>query len=144
MRLAVVVTGVVAAAVAITVNKVLGLLYISYDIGVFVLLPALLCAIYVPFSNSWGCLVAVVAGLFLKLTAGEYYASLPALIKYPFYSEEWDAQFFPYRTMYFFALTLCIIVVSWITGKLCRKKYKVEPCEVKDEEEEPEEEEERA
>ena len=88
MRLTVVVTGTVATAVAITVNQVLGLLYISYDIGVFVLLPALLCAIYVPFSNSWGCLVAVVAGLFLKLTAGEYYAGLPALIKYPFYSEE--------------------------------------------------------
>ncbi len=140
MRLAVVVTGVAAAGVAIAVNQVVGLLYIAYDIGVFVLLPAMVCAIYVPFSNSWGCLVAVVAGIFLKLTAGEYYAGLPALIKYPFYSDEWDAQFFPYRTMYSIVLTVCIIVVSWITGKLFRKKYKVQPCEVKDKQAEPKEE----
>ncbi len=144
MRVVVVLAGVAAAAVAITVNKVLGRLYISYYIGVLVLAPSLICAIYVLFSNAWGCLVAVVAGIFLNLTAGEYYAGLPALIKYPFYSEEWGSQMFPYKTMYFIVLTFCIIVVSWITGKLCTKKYKVEPCGINDEQGESEEKEERA
>ena len=45
--------------------------------------------------------------------------------------------------MYCVVLTLCIIVVSWITRKPCGKKNAVVHYEVKDEQEESEEKDER-
>ena len=84
-RLAVVASGAVSTLMAITVNNVLGLLYLAVDGGFFVLLPELFCAVYVPWSNAWGCLAGVILGVFLRVSAGEPLIGLPPLIKYPFY-----------------------------------------------------------
>ncbi len=118
LRLAVVGSGTVSTLLAITVNNVLGLLYLAVDGGLFVLLPELFCAVYVPWSNVWGCLAGVVVGVFLRVSAGEPLLGLPALIKYPFYVEQEGLQMFPYRTLSCIMTTLSIILVSWISGRL--------------------------
>ncbi len=119
VRLAVVVAGVVSTLLSITVNHVFGLLYLATDVGLFVLLPELFCTIYVPWSNVWGCLTGVVVGVFLRVSAGEPLLGLPALIKYPFYLEEEGLQMFPYRTLSCIVSTFSIMLVSWITLRLC-------------------------
>ncbi len=121
LRLAVVASGAVSTVLAITVNNVLGLLYLAVDGGLFVLLPELFCAVYIPFSNVWGCLTGVVIGVFLRVSAGEPLIGLPALIKYPFYVEEKGLQMFPYKTLSCVLTTLSIILVSWTSGRLCAR-----------------------
>ena len=117
LRLAIVGSGAVATLLAITVNNVLGLLYLAVDGGLFLLLPELFCAVYVPWSNSWGSLTGVVVGVFLRVSAGEPLLGLPPLIKYPFYVEEVGLQMFPYKTLSCLVTTLSIIFVSWISER---------------------------
>ncbi len=111
-------SGAVSTLLAITVNNVMGLLYLAVDGGLFVLLPELFCAIYVPWSNVWGSLTGVVIGVFLRVSAGEPLLGLSPLIKYPFYVEEVGLQMFPYKTLSCLATTLSIILVSWTSGTL--------------------------
>ena len=122
MRVTVVVTGIMAAAVAITANHVLGLLYLAYQTAFLVLFPALICAIFVPFSNAWGCLVGVIAGMFLGISAGEPLLRMPALFRYPLFYEEWQAQGFPFRTVCGVLLIFCVAAVSWVTERWCRRR----------------------
>ena len=129
------VSGVVSTILAIKVNNVLGLLFLAVDGGLFVLLPELFCAVYVPWSNVWGCLAGVVVGVFLRVSAGEPLIGLPPLVKYPFYVEEEGLQMFPYKTLSCLATTLVIISVSWISGRLYarRKRRGTERTDAKNE-----------
>ncbi len=117
VRAAVVVSGAIATFLAVKVNHVFGLQYLSMDLGLFVLLPELFCAVYVPWSNVWGCLAGVVVGVFLRVSAGEPLLGLPALIKYPFYVEEVGLQMFPYKTISCLVSSCVIVMVSWITSR---------------------------
>ncbi len=135
LRLAVVGSGAVSTLLAITVNNVMGLLYLDVDACLFVLLPGLLCAVYVPWSNAWGSLAGVVIGVFLRVSAGEPLLGLPALIKYPFYVEDEGLQMFPYKTLSCLVTTLSIILVSWISGRLYARRNRHGP-ERKDEKKE--------
>ena len=127
----VVASGVIATQLAITVNHVFGLFYLAVDGGLFVLLPELFCAIYVPWSNVWGCLAGVVVGVFLRVSAGEPLLGLPALIKYPFYVEEEGLQMFPFRTLSCIVSTVFIMLVSWLTKRRLHKANGSK-CEQKD------------
>ena len=103
-------------------KHVLGLLYLAVDGGFFVLLPELFCAVYVPWSNAWGCLAGVMLRVFLRVSAGEPLIGLPPLIKYPFYVEEMGLQMFPYKTLSCLVTTLSIVFVSWVSGRLYVKR----------------------
>ncbi len=121
MRVSVVVTGIMAAVLAIAANQVIGLAQLTFQFAFIVLFPALICALFVPFTNAWGCLIGVVAGIFLGISAGEPLLGIPALFRYPLYYEDWQVQGFPFRVVGSLCVTLCIIAMSWMTGKWCRR-----------------------
>ncbi len=121
MRVMVVMTGIMAAAVAISANQILKVMVLAYQTEFLVLFPALICALFVPFTNAWGCLVGVIAGIFLGISAGEPLLGMPALFRYPLFYEEWQVQGFPFRTVSGVLLIFCVTAVSWVTGKWCRK-----------------------
>lgn len=82
---------------AISVESIYGLLFICSDLIYVILFPQLLCVLYIPFSNSYGCLLGYFLGLLARFVSGEPYLQLAPLVYFPLYSEE-NGQGFPVRT----------------------------------------------
>lgn len=118
-RLSVVLIGTISTVISIvSVQTIFGMFVMAADIVFVNVLPQLTCALFVKPSNAYGALTGYLLGLVLRIGAGEYYLSLPAFIKYPFYNEEAGEQLFPFRTFLFLLSLFSIVVVSLLTNWL--------------------------
>ena len=99
MRIAVVLIGISATVIAIVVESVYGLFVLCSDFSYVVLFPQFLCVVHVPNVNIYGSLLGYFLSWFLRLTGGDALLGFPALIRYPWYDEEENQQYFPYKTM---------------------------------------------
>ncbi len=110
-RGAVVVIGGVSTMLALFVPSVYGMFIMAADIIYVIMLPQLVAAIFVPFSNTAGAGAGFVMGLALRVAAGEPLIGLPALLRLPLYSED-HGQLFPFRTAAMLGAFVTILVVS--------------------------------
>lgn len=105
------------------IKTIYNLWVLSSDLVFVVLFPQLLCAVYMKSVNVYGSILAFVVGIVLRVCGGEKMLSVPSLIRYPFYNELLDKQYFPYRT---FAMTSSLVTL--ITGSFlanyCTRKFK--------------------
>ncbi|RWS29227.1 high-affinity choline transporter 1-like protein, partial [Leptotrombidium deliense] len=115
MRGAIVVVGCVATAMALTVQSIYGLWYLSSDLVYVILFPQLVCVVYCKkHCNTYGSLAAYIVGLFLRALGGEDIIGIPAIIKYPYYSET-DGQLFPFRTFAMLSSFATLLGVSTLS-----------------------------
>ena len=110
MRVAIFLVGGAAVAMAIVVKSIYGLWYLCADFVYVILFPQLLCAIHIPYTNVMGSAFGFVLGLFFRLTGGESLLKLLPLIKYPWYDEEANLQYFPFKTLTML-ISLCSILI---------------------------------
>ena len=112
---------------ALTIKSIYSLWALSSDLVFVILFPQLLCAVYVPFVNTYGSLSAYIVGLILRLGGGETVIGLPPFIKYPLFqdpaaSEKFGKQLFPFRTLSMFVSFLTLILVSLLFKFLFEKE----------------------
>lgn len=100
---------------ALTIKSIYGLWALCSDLVFVILFPQLLCAIYVPFVNTYGSLAALIVGLILRLGGGEAVIGLKPFIKYPLFDENLNKQMFPFRTLAMAVSLVTLLVVSYIT-----------------------------
>ena len=120
-RLAICVIGAGATVLSMYVQTVWGLFILAADIVFVIVLPQLTAALFIPSSNSYGAFTAFFVGAILRFLAGENTLHLPAIMKYPYYDYENGLQVFPFRTFAFLASVISLVIVSWLTGKLCKQ-----------------------
>ncbi|CAG2164248.1 unnamed protein product [Oppiella nova] len=112
MRIAIIVVGCVATAMALTVKSIYGLWYLSSDLVYVILFPQLVCVVhYKERCNTYGSLSAYFVGFFLRALGGEAIMGLPPVIKYPFYDPELG-QLFPFRTFSMLMSFITLLGVS--------------------------------
>ena len=99
---------------ALTIKSIYGLWALCSDLVYVILFPQLLCAIYVPFVNTCGSLVAFFVGIILRLGGGEKLIGLRPFIKYPLYDSDLEKQLFPFRTLAMVISLITLILVSFI------------------------------
>lgn len=124
MRLSIVIVGILATVMAITVNSIYGLWYLCSDLVYVILFPQLLMVIHADFSNTYGSAAGFIIGWVFRLTGGEPLLKLPPAIKYPnWYIDPNDGliyQQFPFKTMCMLISLITIITVSLLTRWLFR------------------------
>ena len=118
MRFAIILVGVLATILALTIDTVYGLWFLCSDLVFVVLFPQLLCVIYFPICNTYGSLTGYIFGLLLRLLGGEPLISLPAVIKFPWYDEASKTQLFPFRTLAMLVCLVTILLVSYLSNYL--------------------------
>ncbi len=106
--------GAVATVLALTIKSIYSLWALCSDLVFVILFPQLLCAIYVPFVNTYGSLCAFVVGLILRFGGGEAVIGLKPFIKYPMYDEKLHRQMFPFRTLAMLVSLITLMVVSYL------------------------------
>eukprot|EP00105_Crassostrea_gigas_P046292 XP_019930440.1 PREDICTED: high-affinity choline transporter 1 [Crassostrea gigas] len=120
MRIAIFGVGALATEMAINVDSVYTLWYLSSDLVYVVLFPQLVCVIYLRNSNTYGSLLGYIVGMFFRIAGGEPSLGIGTLIKYPYYSEE-HGQMFPFKTLCMMMSMVTIIAFSSLTDILFKK-----------------------
>jgi len=135
MRAGVVVVGIFATYVAITIDSIYGLWYLCSDLIYAILFPQLLTVIYMERANTYGSVAAYIAGLFFRISGGEPLIGMKPFIYYPWWEEYHGEiiQNFPFKTMSMMISLLFLVTCSLLshhlftTGKLSAK-YDIFHC----------------
>ncbi|XP_016995951.1 high-affinity choline transporter 1 [Drosophila takahashii] len=116
MRVAIIVVGILATIMALTIPSIYGLWSMCSDLVYVILFPQLLMVVHFKkHCNTYGSLSAYIVALAIRLSGGEAILGLAPLIKYPGYDEETKEQMFPFRTMAMLLSLITLVSVSWWT-----------------------------
>ncbi|XP_063300694.1 high affinity choline transporter 1 [Pelobates fuscus] len=125
LRITIFIFGASATAMALLAQSVYGLWYLSSDLVYIIIFPQLLCVLFIKGTNTYGSIVGYVFGLFLRISGGEPYLYLQALICYPgCYADPRNGiylQRFPFKTVSMLASFLANVCVSYLVKYLFEK-----------------------
>ncbi|KAM4796930.1 high affinity choline transporter 1 [Rhinophrynus dorsalis] len=124
MRITVFVFGAAATAMALLAKSVYGLWYLSSDLVYIIIFPQLLCVLFIKGTNTYGSVAGYVFGGFLRISGGEPYLYLQALICYPGCYPDKNGiylQRFPFKTLSMVSSFLANIAFSYLAKYLFEK-----------------------
>lgn len=113
----VVLVGVAATLMALSVQSVYELWYLCSDFVYVLLFPQLTTAMFSRHANRWGAIAGLVVAVVLRFGGGEPTLHLPMFIPYPWVED--GASLFPFRTLAMVASLLTILVVSYLSRHRC-------------------------
>ena len=117
MRIAIVVVTCLGCTMALTVNSIYALFYLTSDLVYVMLFPQFVCVIYLRHSNVYGSFSGYIVGLILRVLGGERMLGVPAIIEYPLYSQTYG-QRFPFKSLAMVCTFITIVAVSFLTKYL--------------------------
>ncbi|KAJ4452241.1 hypothetical protein ANN_03759 [Periplaneta americana] len=132
LRIAVLVTASISAAIALTVGSVYYLSYLCSDLVYVILFPQLLLVVHWPHGvNTYGCISSFIVGFLLRVlgkkttdgTGGEHGLGIPPAIKFPNFDEATGIQKFPFRTLCMLCAIATHMLVSMVARLLFENRY---------------------
>ncbi len=114
IRRAIVIVGVSATILALQVQSVYALWYLSSDFVYCILFPQLVLALYDRRANRIGSMAGFVVSFVMRFGGGEPILGIPALLPYPMIDAS-GAVLFPFKTLTVLCALITIIVVSRLT-----------------------------
>ncbi|XP_066591022.1 high-affinity choline transporter 1 [Prorops nasuta] len=116
MRVGIGVVGVLSTVMALTVPSIYGLWSMCSDLVYVILFPQLLMVVHFKdYCNTYGSLCAYIIAFVVRISGGEEFLGLPALIRFPGYDEANNRQLFPFRTMAMLTSLVTLVGVSYAT-----------------------------
>ncbi|MCA9073451.1 MAG: sodium:solute symporter family protein [Planctomycetaceae bacterium] len=113
LRIAVMLIGIAAAILALSVQSVYALWYLCADLVYVMIFPQLVMVLFSQRSNRVGAFAGAIVGLTLRLGGGEPFMGIPAWIPYPLATEDGGTNF-PFRTV----AMLCGMITIWLVSQL--------------------------
>lgn len=113
--------GAAATAMALLAKSVYGLWYLSSDLVYIVIFPQLLCVLFIKGTNTYGSIVGYVLGLLLRISGGEPYLYLQALICFGnchLDENNLILQRFPFKTLSMLVSFLANLSISYFAKYL--------------------------
>jgi high affinity choline transporter 7 len=118
IRTGIALVGATALLLALRVQSVYGLWFLSSDLVYCVLFPQLTAALFDPRANRSGARAALMVTVFLRLGAGEAALGLPRFLPYPMIDAATGVSGFPYRTFVMLCGVVTLAVVSRVSHRL--------------------------
>jgi high affinity choline transporter 7 len=113
IRRSIVTLGIAATLIALNVESVYALWYLSADLFYCILFPQLTTALFDKKANAYGAAAGLFVSFFLRIGGGEQVLGLPHFLPYPMIED--GVVLFPFRTLAMVAGLLTIIIVSRLT-----------------------------
>lgn len=113
LRGSIVVVGIAATLLALSVQSVYALWYLCADLVYVILFPQLVMALYFTGANRTGALSGAIVAFVLRLGGGEPILGIPVWLPYPMVTPE-GATYFPFRT----TAMLCGLATIWLVSSL--------------------------
>lgn len=118
MKISIIGVGTLTTILALKVQSIYVLWFLSSDLVYCILFPQLVAALFFKRANRIGSICGFAVSLFFRLGGGEPALGLPSFIAYPMYSEEAQMSYFPFKTLTMLAAMLTICLVSLLTRKV--------------------------
>lgn len=126
IRRTIVIVGVSATVLAVRVQSVYALWYLSSDFVYCILFPQLLVALYDRQANRIGSIAGFAVSFIMRFGGGEPVFGLPALLPYPMIDAS-GVVLFPFKTLSMLCGLLTIVVVSRLTAGLAAPRALAAP-----------------
>ncbi|KAG8453013.1 hypothetical protein GDO86_004718 [Hymenochirus boettgeri] len=123
MKIATVVFGSSAAGFAFLSNSIYDLWFICGELVYALLFPQLVCALFVPGTNTYGSATGFLVGLIMRILGGEQILRIPPIIHYPWCTiiDGQYVQLFPFKTATMLISLATLILVSYFSTFLFRR-----------------------
>lgn len=122
LRGSIVLIGVAATALALSVQSVYALWYLCADLVYVILFPQLVVVLYCKSANRIGAISGAAVSLALRLGGGEPIFGIPVWMPYPLTADDQSSTNFPFRTTAMLAGLVTIWIVSRATARLDRPR----------------------
>lgn len=115
MRAAVILFGTISTGLAFLSNSIYGLWFLSGELIYALVLPQLICVLFIPETNAYGSVAGFVTGIVMRLLAGEPVLHIPPVFKYPGYvfKNGMHVQRFPIKTFTMIFSLVTVVTVSY-------------------------------
>ncbi|XP_039907281.1 high-affinity choline transporter 1-like isoform X1 [Simochromis diagramma] len=123
IRLSIVVVGTVGTSLTYLDSRTLAFWILSSDLTYTVMLPQLICILFVGSSNAYGAVAGYVVAFVMRVLCGEPVFNLPAILRFPGCSLEDGVyvQCWPFKTTCMLSSLVTILVFSYATSLLFNK-----------------------
>ncbi|MBS7529320.1 sodium:solute symporter family protein [Hazenella sp. IB182353] len=116
IKTSIILVGVAATLIALSVNSVYALWYLCSDFVYVLLFPQLTMALFFKGANKYGSMAGLAVGFILRFGGGEPVLNIPQIIPYPMVED--GVVLFPFRTLAMVCSLLTIYIVSKMTAKI--------------------------
>uniref|UniRef100_A0A3B4FQ52 High-affinity choline transporter 1-like n=1 Tax=Pundamilia nyererei TaxID=303518 RepID=A0A3B4FQ52_9CICH len=123
IRLSIVVVGTVGTSLTYLDSRTLAFWILSSDLTYTVMLPQLICILFIGSSNAYGAVAGYVVAFVMRVLCGEPVFNLPAILRFPGCSLEDGVyvQRWPFKTTCMLSSLVTILVFSYATSLLFNK-----------------------
>lgn len=118
------IVGIAALLIALQVKSIYALWFLCSDFVYCLLFPALVCALFYKYANTYGALAGLLVAALLRFGGGDATLGLPAFLPYPILdvNEEFQegvrvAILFPFRTFAMVAGLLSNLLIARLTQR---------------------------
>ncbi|KAM4711448.1 LOW QUALITY PROTEIN: high affinity choline transporter 1-like [Anableps anableps] len=123
IRITILVVGVGGTSLTYLDSRVLAFWILSSDLTYTIMLPQLICVLFIRVSNSYGATAGYVVAFPMRVLCGEPVFSLPAVLHFPdgtlengVYIQRW-----PFKTIYMLSSLFSIVAISNLASLLLKK-----------------------
>ncbi|XP_072235602.1 high affinity choline transporter 1-like [Leuresthes tenuis] len=123
IRICILVVGVVGTSLTYLDSRVLAFWILSSDLTYTIMLPQLICVLFIRVSNGYGATAGYIIAFVMRVLCGEPVFSLPAILQFPGYSLEDGiyVQHWPFKTTCMLSSLGSIVIFSFVASHLFNK-----------------------
>ena len=123
IRICILVVGVVGTSLTYLDSRVLAFWILSSDLTYTIMLPQLICVLFIRVSNGYGAAAGYIIAFGMRVLCGEPVFSLPAILRFPGYSLEDGVyvQHWPFKTTCMLSSLGSIVIFSFVASLLFNK-----------------------
>ncbi|KAM4538275.1 high affinity choline transporter 1-like [Fundulus diaphanus] len=123
IRITILVVGIGGTSLTYLDSRVLAFWILSSDLTYTIMLPQLICVLFIRISNSYGATAGYIVAFVMRVLCGEPVFSLPAVLRFPdgtvedgVYIQRW-----PFKTICMLSSLLSIVAISCMASLLFNK-----------------------
>ncbi|KAL7369528.1 hypothetical protein ABVT39_001716 [Epinephelus coioides] len=123
IRFSIVVVGIVGTSLTYLDSSILAFWILSSDLTYTIMLPQLICVLFVRVSNGYGVVAGYVVAFVMRVLCGEPMFNLPVILQFPGCTLEDGVyiQHSPIKTICMLSALVSIVMVSYVASLLFNK-----------------------
>ncbi|XP_015244276.1 PREDICTED: high affinity choline transporter 1-like [Cyprinodon variegatus] len=132
IRITILVVGIGGTSLTYVDSRVLAFWILSSDLTYTIMLPQLICVLFIKVSNSYGAMAGYIIAFVMRVLCGEPVFSLPAILRFPdgTFEDGVYIQRWPFKTICMLTSLVTIVTISYVTALLFNKGILPESMDV--------------
>ncbi|XP_063766958.1 high affinity choline transporter 1-like [Eleginops maclovinus] len=126
------VVGIVGTSLTYLDSSILAFWILSSDLTYTIMLPQLICVLFIRVSNGYGATTGYVVAIVMRVLCGEPVFNLPVILHFPgcTWKDDVYIQHWPFKTTCMLSALISIVIISYVASFLFNKNILPERWDV--------------